>query len=395
MSSGKGDQRVLLPLYVSTTGTWGAYALIVVVLPFRFQELGLSVLEYGVALAVYALGTLATESLWGYLAFHLGSARWLGLLAAATVASMLALGFARSFATFAALLGLYGMLVIYSTPLIRWVGMTSIGPGRRSRGLGVLGLFFGLGLTAGTAVGPVLYALGGFWLNVYAGVALFAISTIPLLRIPWASLPLPRARRTDGGSLRPLLQRPFLLAVLLVVLYFMAYSLVTSFLQYYSISLYHGSVEGAGYVIGAARGVALITGVLLGSVVDRWGPRRASPVGFLLLVAGALGSWLSQDYGEMTAATLLLAAGAGWLSVSLLPLALSRIPSADQGTAVGVFGSFEDLGLILGPLLLGEVYVALGPSDLFPAAAAVALLGLVLAWTGERWPLTAEMSGHN
>ena len=374
-----GEKRILLPVYLATLGAWAAYALLVVVLPFRFQALGLSVVEYGVALAAYALGTLATESLWGYVAFRIGSARSLGMLSVATAVSMVALGFARSFVAFSVLLGIYGMLVVYSTPLIRWIGMTASGRGRASQGLGLLGLFFGIGLSCGTVAGPLLYSWGGFWLNVYVGTAVFLLSTIPLLRIPWGSVALPRSRGRRPRSLRALLERRFVLATSLVVLYFMVYTLVTNFLQYYSISLFHGTVDEAGYLIGAARGIALVSGVLLGSAVDRRGALRAAPVGFLLLGTGAVATWLSSTYAEMTVATLVIATGAGWLSVTLLPMALSRIAPEDQGTAVGVFGSFEDLGLILGPLLLGAVYSAFGPRDLFPVAAALALAALVVA----------------
>jgi MFS family permease len=379
VSTPNGERQVLPRLYLATLGTWAAYALIVVVLPFRFQQLGLSVEEYGVALAVYALGTLATEGLWGYLAFRLGSARSLGGLAIATAAAMLALGFGRSFAELVVLLGVYGMLVVYSTPLIRWIGMNAAGPGTAGQGLGRLGLFFGIGLSAGTAVGPLLYLYGGFWLNLYVATAVFAVSTVPLLFVPWNSVSLPRTRLVAKGSLRALVEQRFVLATVLVVFYFMIYTLITNFLQYYSIGLFHGTVQDTGYVIGAARAVALVSGLLIGALVDRWGTRRAAPVGFLLLLAGAIGTWASVTYPEMTVAALVMSTGAGWLSVTLLPMALTRIRPANQGTAVGVFGSFEDLGLILGPLVLGVVYSTLGPRDLFPVAAVLALTALLLA----------------
>jgi MFS family permease len=374
-----GETRILVPVYFSTMGTWAGYALITVVLPFRFQELGLSVVEYGVALAVYALGLLVTEGLWGYLAFRIGSARYMGGLAVATGLSMLALGFAHSFAAFCVLLGVYGMLVVYAAPLLRWIGMNAAGPGRASRGLGLLGLFFGLGVSVGTAVGPELYLFGGFWLNVYAGTALLAVSTVPLLTVPWKTIALPRTRSTGASSFQALLEHRFILASALVVIYFMVNTLVTNFLQYYSIDLFHGTVDEAGYVIGAARGGSLITGVLLGSVVDRRGAHRTAPIGFLLLATGTIGTWLSWDYTGMVAATMVIAVGAGWLSVTLLPMALSRTLPEHQGTAVGVFGSFEDLGLILGPLLLGAVYASLGPRQVFPIVAGLAMGALLLA----------------
>ena len=381
-----GDRRVLLPVYLYTMGTWASYALVIVVLPFRFQDLGLSVVEYGIALAVYAFGTLATEGLWGYLAFRIGSVRWLGSLAVVTAVSLFALGFTSSFPLLVALLGIYGALVVYSTPLMRWIGMTASGPGTASRGIGLLGLFFGAGMTAGTAVGPVLYSLGGFWLNLYAGTALLLVSTIPLLLVRWDAVSLPQGRPRADRSLKALLERRFALATALVVLFFMVLTLETSFLQYYSIDLFGGTVEEAGYVIGAGRAVALVSGVVLGGFVDRWGHSRAAPLGFLLLAVGAVGTWASASYGEMVAATLVLACGVGWLSVSLLPMALSSILPEHQGTAVGVFGSFEDLGLILGPLVFGLVYANLGARDLFPVAAALALLGGILALSARaRW----------
>ncbi len=370
---------MLLPVYLATLGTWSAYAVVIVVLPFRFQELGLSVVEYGAALAIYALGTLATEGLWGYLAFRMGSARWLGGLGAITLVLMVALGFARTFPEFVVVLALYGMVVVYSTPLIRWIGMTASGPGTASRGLGLLGLFFGVGLSLGTAIGPLLFTIGGFWLNIYVAAAAFVVGTIPLLTVSWRELPLPRARAAGLRSLRALLERQFLLATVLVVLFFMVYTLVSNFLQYYSLSVFHGTIDQSGYVIGAARAVSLLAGVLLGFQIDRWGPSRAAPAGFLLLGIGAVGTWFSTSYLEMVVSTLVLASGTGCLSVSLLPMALSRILPANQGTAVGVFGSFEDLGLVLGPLLLGLVYAAWGPRALFPAAGALALVGLLLA----------------
>lgn len=373
------DRRVVDLVYLSTLGTWAAYALLIVVLPFRFQQLGLSVVEYGGALAAYAFGTLVTEGLWGFLAFRIGSARSLGVLGACTTAAMLALGFTRSFVAISLLLGVYGALVVYSTPLIRWLGMNAVEGRSASRGLGRLGLFFGIGLSAGTAAGPLLYSVGGFWLNVALGSALFAASTVPLLLVPWDRLPLPTARSPVQISLGALFERRFVVATFLVVLYFVVYTLVTNFLQYYSIGLFHGSLDAAGYVIGAARAASLLAGLLVGPAVDRWGAERAAPLGFALLAAGALAGWFAADYAEMIASTLALAVGAGVLSVTLLPLALARVAPVHQGTAVGVFGSFEDFGLIVGPLFLGFVYSGIGPRALFPASGGVAFVGLAVA----------------
>jgi predicted MFS family arabinose efflux permease len=53
-------------------------------------------------------------------------------------------------------------------------------------------------------------------------------------------------------------------------------------------------------------------------------------------------------------------------------------PNSMYGAAVGVYGSFEDLGIITGPLLFGFVWNAFGPVFIFAASSITQLLGAVL-----------------
>jgi hypothetical protein len=104
------------------------------------------------------------------------------------------------------------------------------------------------------------------------------------------------------------------------------------------------------------------------------------PFGFLLIALGAFGTLYSASYTEMVGATIVLATGMGWLSAGLLPLALVTMPLPLQGTAVGVFGSFEDLGLLVGPIVLSSAYAAYGVDSMFLLVGLLALAGAVLAW---------------
>ncbi len=74
---------------------------------------------------------------------------------------------------------------------------------------------------------------------------------------------------------------------------------------------------------------------------------------------------------------MVFSAGVGWLSASLLPLALNTVPRDHQGTAIGVFGAVEDGGLLIGPLLFGAAWAAYGPRSIFPVVTAVAAVGVV------------------
>jgi MFS family permease len=377
---------VLVRVYLSTLCAMFSYSLVLVVLPFRFQALGLSVVDYGLTLGVLALGMLVTEGVWGAAAFRIGRAAPLIGLGVAVLGLLVLVGLARTFLEFALTLGLYGALIVFPVPLGRWLALTAGGPGTSGRGTGRYVLFFGIGLALGSGLGPAAYEAWGFFAVILIAVVVFAVSVVLIAYLPWERADLPPRSPRLLAELPQVFTRHFAVCAALVVLAFMAYSLPTNFLQYYSVGVFGGNNTDAGYVIGAYRATQLLAGFLLGSLVDRRGPVRSAPFGFLLLAAGALGTLLSHSYAEMIAASLVFATGAGWLFATLLPLVLEPVPRGRQGLTVGTFGSFEDLGLLIGPVLISATYASRGPSDAFAAVALVALAGAGLAilarWVG-------------
>jgi MFS family permease len=370
---------VLLPVYLSTILAMFSYALVVVVLPFRFQVLGLSIVDYGIALSVFALGMLVTEGLWGAVAFRIGSPPRLLALGVVVAGLLVLLGLSDTFPEFVVTLGLYGALVVFPIPLARWLALTAGGPGTGGRGTGRYVLAFGIGLSAGSALGPTIYSTWGFFATVLVALAVFAVSVVQIAFLPWRSVDLPVRAPHSPGGLSTILTRHFAVCASLVSLAFIAYTLPTSFLQYYSVSIFHGTNAESGYVIGAYRATQMIAGFLLGTVVDRRGPARSAPFGFLLVAIGAVATGFAASYWEMSAATLVFAIGTGWLSAALLPLVLEPVPRPLQGTAVGAFGSFEDLGLLIGPVVLSGAYSTAGESSIFFVVAALAIGGMALA----------------
>jgi len=371
-------------VYASTAATWAAYALLAVVLPFRFEALGLSVVQYGVAIAVLALGMVLTESVWGVFAFRVGNVRTILVLGAAVALVYASIGVSDTFVTLTAALGILGGLFVFQVPLMRWMALTALGPGTGGRSTGIYGVFSGAGLVVGTALGALVYVNFGFGALTVVVVAAYVAGLSLTLFLPWDRVDLPRPQPGVGRHLRAVFTRPFAFAVSCVVLAYLGKALVWNFLQYYSVALFGGSPTEAGYVIGAAQATSLLAGAVLGIAVDRWGPGRSAPFGFALLTVGAFGTMFSSSYSEMVGATLLFAAGLGWLSASLLPLALGDVPLGLQGTAVGVFGSFEDLGLLVGPLLISGVYATYGVRNIFPVVGAVAVAGALLSFPRHR-----------
>ena len=367
-------------VYASTTAVWASYSLLAVALPFRFQALGLSVVQYGVAIAVFALGMLITESVWGLLAFRIGNFRTIVALGLAVLVVYLAIDLSTSFLDLTVSLGIFGGLIIFPVPLFRWMAMIAGGPGTEGTGTGRYGLFFGGGMAVGSALGALCYESVGFQSLTFLAIGTYAVGLGLMAVLPWRTTRLPRAESGSLSLVRRVMSIPFVFASILVVLAYLTFTLVINFLQIYSVQTFGGTPSEAGYVIGVARATLLAAGFLLGGVVDRFRPQRTVPFGFLLIALGVLGTLFSPSYAAMVGSTIIFAIGMGWLSAAFLPLALETVPVPLQGTAVGVFGSFEDLGLLVGPILIGATYAAYGVSVVFEVVAVVALAGALLAF---------------
>lgn len=366
-------------VFLSTICSMFSYSILVVVLPFRFEALGLSLVEYGLALAIYALGMLVTEGLWGAAAFRLGRPRPLVALGVAVILVIVAVGLSRTFVEFALTLGAYGALVVFPVPLGRWLALTAGGPGTGGQGTGRYVFFFGIGLALGSAVGPLAYIGLGFFAVAMISVVGFAASVVLLALVPWAKAGLPPRPKGLLAQLPGVFTRHFAVCATLVTLAYLAFSLPTNFLQYYSVGVFHGTGAESGYVIGAVRATQMVSGALLGSQVDRFGPSRSAPFGFAVLAIGAAGTFFAQNYAEMVLATLGFAAGSGWLFATFLPLVLEPVPPSQQGATVGTFGSFEDLGLLVGPIVISTIYASRGPGTVFLSIVVVTLVGAAIA----------------
>lgn len=370
-------RRTGVQVYVyAATAFWGAsIGLLSGTLPFRFEQLGLSVFEYGLTLSVYAAGMLPTESIWGAVAFRLGRPPIIIAIGTVVGGATLLLAYARTFPEFLVAEVFLGAFGVYLAPILRWVSFTYGGPGSEGVGTGRWSSVFGLGIAVGLTIGPAGFVAVGFRDVAFGSLGALALAVAAAAMLPWARAALPPVTRGRGLALRTVATRPFLIAVGLVLITFTAMTFTSNFLQYYSTLLFGGSTSDAGYVLGAARLVSLSAAFLMGALVDRWGPSRAIPAGFGLLLVGGLATWGARSYDDMVGATLIFSVGVGWLSASLLPLALNTMPRDHQGTAIGVFGSMEDAGLLIGPLLFGAAWATFGPRSLFPLVSALAAGG--------------------
>ena len=380
----------LAPVYL-TTALWSAsVALVGAPLAFQVQRIGIPIFQYGLLLGLVALGMLVTETYWGAVAHRLEDPRRIILIGLIVIGATLLLGAAREFVLLAVAEFILGAVGVYLAPLLRLAAIMGAGPSNVAQATGRIGTLFGVGLTAGTTAGPLLFVAGGFWWDVVASSAVFAASLAAAATIQWPRSERPAASPGITASLRTVVSRQFSAVAGLVFVEFVLISFVTNFLQYYSVDLFAATPAQAGYVLGAVRFTSMGVSFTLGATIDRRGVARSTPLGFAALLLGLAGTWLSPNLAAMAAASVAFGVGVGWLSAALLPLALVRIAPAQRGTAIGLFGSVEDLGLLVGPLLIGGLWSIAGESSTFPYVVGLAAVGVAASTLMARLPPAAE-----
>ncbi len=349
--------------------------LVAPILPLYAREFGVTRTAAGGLISAFALARLVFDVGGGIASDRLGAKRV--MLAGAVVLSLASVG--------AALAPNYGILLAtrvlegfgsaaFATAAMKLVIVTT----DKDR-LGRTMAFYQTGLLAGISVGPVLGGFAAeigdfttpFWLYAVLG-ALIAAGIWRYVEEPDTPITAVRDVYRAAGTL---LRRPAFIALLVVafVIFVMRAGARITLLPLYAGEALGFRESEIGLVIAAAALVNLAVVNPGGWLVDKVG---RIPV----LVAGLLAAALAiTAHGWVTTfgSLLLLSAGFGVAAALLgIPpptLAGDLAPPGAEGAAVGLYRTAADLGLVVGPLLVGW----LAEGGAFDTAFAV--VGLMLA----------------
>jgi MFS family permease len=247
---------------------------------------------------------------------------------------------------------------------------------RRGQIIGLYGLALWGGLTAGPALGELLYRTGSYPRVWACAAALPAAAAALLAR-------LPRGPRLGAGVSRGLLPRAAVLPGLALCAGAYGYATVAGFgaLALAARGIGGGpvllSVFGGGYVAARLAG---------GRLPDRLGPLPVVVASCVVEAAGlalvaAAPAWWAAALGA-----LLAGAGCTLLYPALALITIDTVPAAGRGAALGAIASFFDVGVGIGGFAGGMVAGQSYPAA-FWLAAAVVLGGLAAG--------TAAAGGRN
>ncbi len=269
-------------------------------------------------------------------------------------------------------------------------------PDQRAKGMGLIGMAFGLGFVFGPALGALLSSdlLLSQWFSgaelergrilvpgLFAAGASFLAFGVGLLLMP-ESLP-PSLRNSKRGpqdnrilALLKGLRRPKLGALLLV--YFsvvFGFASLESMFSQFNLDRLKLPQSANGWVFTAIGVVlAVVQGGLIGPLTRRFGSRSVLSFGLLglALLLGGFGfhTQLNPGFGVLTWLVIWSMANSACFSLcnpSVLGLVSELTDPSTRGETMGLTASAATLGRILGPLLAGAIYVRAGPQWPFVA----------------------------
>jgi len=346
--------RVLtLGVFLTMTGI----ALVAPILPLYAREFGVSRTAAGVLISSFAVARLLLDPVGGVAVDRLGARRIMvsgGLVLAAS-------------SVMAALAPNYGILLV--ARVLEGFGSAAFAvaaqqtiivrspEGRLAREIA----FFQTGLLGGVAVGPFIGGraaeLGDFstpfWIYAFMGLIVAFIAW----RYVEDMEPSGRSSKELWATARATLRTPAFQALLFVafaVFVMRAGARITLIPLYASEEL--GLSESQ---IGDVLAISAVVTVLIvnpaGWLIDKVGRRPILVGGLLATAASVVLYGQASSYGGLIAVSLFFGLAAGTMGIVPPTLAGDLAPEGAEGAAVGMYRMAGDLGLIVGPVLLGSI----------------------------------------
>lgn len=376
--------RALATIFLTISLDLLGFGMILPLLPFYAQDFGASPFAVGVLFASFSLSQLVFSPILGRLSDQRGRRPVLLITLAGSVAANLLFATAGSFLVLLLARTASGVAAAnYGIAQAYIADVTS--PENRSRGMGLVGVAFGLGFVLGPALGGLL----GLWGHVAVALGAAALAALNLvLAAVWLPESLPaenRARARSWLGLEAVTQlRRAPLALGLMVLFFsvtFCFALMEATLALFcQARLDFGHLETTWLFVFIGVVLVLVQGGLVGPLVRRFGERRLIPTGIAMMASGLLllaGTPPRPLF--IVTATALLAVGAGLHNPPSFGL-LSRLTPADsQGGILGVSRSFGALARVVGPVAGTWIFGRWGTAWPFWSGGALMALTLVMA----------------
>jgi DHA1 family tetracycline resistance protein-like MFS transporter len=363
------------------------FGLVIPLLPFYAERFTASPLEMTMLFATFSLMSMLTAPLWGRLSDRVGRRPVLMASMAAAALAYLGLAFASALWMLFLARAFAGACAGNIAAAQAYIADVTP-PEQRAKGMGMIGAAFGLGFIIGPVLGGVVagndlatadLATPGL---IAAGLS-FAACLGVILLLP-ESLSSGRASGSLGriAAAKSALGRPVLARLLAVFfLAILAFSGMETTFAWWAIAQFGWGPRSIGFVffyVGLLS--VLMQGVLIGALTRRFGEERLMLGGLGAIALGLLVLPFAHGLPVLGVALTALAVGMGAMQPSLNSLISRRAGAGEQGEVMGVAQSVGSLSRVLGPIVAGSLFGAVGPGSPFLLGAALVGCALLVGW---------------
>lgn len=384
MRSGSPLLVIFLTVFIDLIG----FGICLPLLPKYAERYGAQGWQIGAAMGVYSLMQLLFAPWWGQLSDRIGRRP---VLLISNFGSIIAYGL---FGLSARYIGDTGFWILLGSRIFAGVCGANLSvasafiadvttPEKRSKGMGLIGMGFGLGFILGPVIGSQAFKHLGL-----AGPGLVA-AAICAVNFLLGCVILPETLKKDAAPpvRRPRMQQiRHVLAMkevgFLIGIYFLgtfAFAAFESTLPLLLDAKLRYDEEHVGYIF-AFCGImaALVQGGGIGRLVRSFGERRLIGASLITVALSLLMMPLVDTLGLLLVALAVFAIGSGINRAPTMGLISQLSPADEQGTTLGIAQSAGTLGRVLGPTVATTLYDLWLPGP-YLACAAIALLAGLLA----------------
>lgn len=272
---------------------------------------------------------------------------------------------------------------------------------KRSGGLAIIGIAFGLGFVVGPGIGGLLAkinlleyypSLERFGINPFSVPALVSF-VLALVNLAWVTTSFKETLQPEhrsksigykGFSAFRIFKGASLQAAranLIYLIYMLAFSGMEFTLSFLAVERFlFTPAQNGGMFVFIGFVLILVQGVIVRRFANPVGEKNLAIAGLFFGVIAFISLSTAGNLGFFFGALALMAFSIGLASPTLSALVSLYTTEAEQGAALGVFRSAGSLARAIGPLLAAFVFFAYGSKSAYLFGAAIIILPLVMAF---------------
>ena len=380
---------VFLTVFIDLLG----FGMIVPLLTIYATKYHATPFQAGLLVASYSLAQFVFAPIWGHVSDRVGRKPILTLTLAGNALSYAVYAFSRDLTMLFVSRTLSGVFAANISTAQAYVADVTT-PENRAKGMGMIGMAFGLGFVLGPAMGGPLGHYVGVWAPGAAAAVLSTIACVLcVLRLDESLTPELRARAQKRAGHPILALRTALgrreIAGLLGFFFFLTFGFANleSMAPLFLRDRFGFNEAETGYVfayIGVC--IAFAQGFLIGRLSRRYGEANLLRVAPWFIVVGFQLYWLAPTLWAYLLVVPLVAIGMGLSNPSVATLISRRTPPDVQGRTLGLSQSLGALARAISPGLAGWLYGRFPTPEvvapIYSKAADAGLSVVPLVWGG-------------